>query len=325
VCNGELGVGIFFVLSGFLISYLLVSEKESTYTIELKNFYMRRVLRIWPLYYMVLFFTFFLFPLFKSIIGSPVNYASSLGYHLCFLSNFDLININHLNLGETTSSQNITWSISVEEQFYLFWPLIFKFIDKKFWLSIIVMIIFGSQVFKMYHLQDYVVLKYHTLSVINDLAIGSFFALITIQYPKIKHFFEKMNNKAIVALFVLLLSVLYLRFFINISQLHFTLDFIITLFFGLIITSQSFAKDTYLGLNKLKFADKWGKYTYGIYLLHPIALLILEHIFSFLHIPIFTASSLIAIALLGIPLTLGISYCSFNFYENYFIRLKRYF
>ena len=55
IYRGELGVTLFFVLSGFLISYLLLTEFKTTQTISIRNFYIRRVLRIWPLYFLIVF------------------------------------------------------------------------------------------------------------------------------------------------------------------------------------------------------------------------------------------------------------------------------
>src|SRR6187399_3026044 len=63
--GGDLGVDFFFVLSGFLIVYLLINEKQLTGKISVKKFYIRRILRIFPLYYFCVFFGFILFPLFK--------------------------------------------------------------------------------------------------------------------------------------------------------------------------------------------------------------------------------------------------------------------
>lgn len=59
---GGTGVNFFFVLSGFLITYLLLCEKDKHTTISLKKFYMRRILRIWPLYYLILLIGFFILP-----------------------------------------------------------------------------------------------------------------------------------------------------------------------------------------------------------------------------------------------------------------------
>ena len=62
---GRLGVVLFFVLSGFLISYLLFVEKEVTKTISVRKFYIRRMLRIWPLYFLIILLAFFIFPYIK--------------------------------------------------------------------------------------------------------------------------------------------------------------------------------------------------------------------------------------------------------------------
>ncbi len=60
--NGVLGVNFFYVLSGFLITYLLIVEKEQFLKIKIGNFYIRRALRIWPLYFFCVLFGFFIFP-----------------------------------------------------------------------------------------------------------------------------------------------------------------------------------------------------------------------------------------------------------------------
>ncbi len=85
---GGLGVYFFFVLSGFLITYLLLAEKEKNGKINIKQFYIRRILRIWPLYYFVLLLGFFVLPHFDSIQisylqGDFTNYFySNLVYNL---------------------------------------------------------------------------------------------------------------------------------------------------------------------------------------------------------------------------------------------------
>ena len=65
---GGLGVYFFFVLSGFLITYLLIHEKEKTGTIKIKAFYIRRLLRIWPLYYFITLLAFFILPNFEMML-----------------------------------------------------------------------------------------------------------------------------------------------------------------------------------------------------------------------------------------------------------------
>jgi peptidoglycan/LPS O-acetylase OafA/YrhL len=122
---GGLSVTFFFVLSGFLITFLLLKEKLSFETIAIKKFYWRRVLRIWPLYYLITFIAFallnntHLFPEFadKTVYEkAPANILLYIALlpNLAWISGLQIIYANQL------------WSVGVEEQFYLFWPLIVK-------------------------------------------------------------------------------------------------------------------------------------------------------------------------------------------------------
>lgn len=73
-CFGALGVTIFFVLSGFLIAYLLLIEKERFLKINIRDFYFRRMLRIWPLYFLLLFFVYVIIPsLFPEYYNSEIE------------------------------------------------------------------------------------------------------------------------------------------------------------------------------------------------------------------------------------------------------------
>ena len=81
---GDSGVTLFFVLSGFLITYLLLQEKKQTQTIQIKNFYIRRILRIWPLYYLAVFLSFFVLPFFIGLAGhADVQESPSFWKELC--------------------------------------------------------------------------------------------------------------------------------------------------------------------------------------------------------------------------------------------------
>lgn len=109
--NGFLGVDVFFVLSGFLITNLLLSEKLLTGTISLRGFYIRRSLRIFPLYYLVLAFLSVYFK-FSGASSNAVEFLRELPWHVSYTSNW----------AQLKSMMAITWSLSAEEQFYLVWP-----------------------------------------------------------------------------------------------------------------------------------------------------------------------------------------------------------
>ena len=122
--KGHLGVNLFFVLSGFLITYLLLHEYARTGKINILNYLLRRFLRIWPLYFLVVLFGFFLFP--KLPYG--VVTIHEFWRFALFLSNFDEI-IHGIN--DKINFLSATWSVSIEEQFYLVWGFLLGLIPFK--------------------------------------------------------------------------------------------------------------------------------------------------------------------------------------------------
>ena len=114
ISSGGLGVSIFFVLSGFLITYLLLAEKKQFGKIDLKKFYIRRILRIWPLYYLVVIFGMIIYPSIKKMMGIETVFESHLVYYWVFLSNFDEIAIMHNQYVPIPQALTITWSVAID-------------------------------------------------------------------------------------------------------------------------------------------------------------------------------------------------------------------
>src|SRR5687768_15938724 len=129
--NGNLGVNFFFVLSGFLITFLLIKEREFKGTIHVPNFYVRRILRIWPLFYLCVFIGFIIFPIIKKMSGGvPMEVAQPI-YYIFFANNFDFMHSWPTKPDATILS--VLWSVAVEEQFYLTWPVILRFTPARFY------------------------------------------------------------------------------------------------------------------------------------------------------------------------------------------------
>ena len=124
--NGWMGVDLFFVLSGFLITGILLDTKNSEG--YFRNFYARRCLRIWPLYYCTLLFMFLVVPLVRPSEAHQIFEPRSMPAwsYFVYLQNFFVPVITR-----ATGPLGVTWSLAVEEQFYLVWPLVVRFCSSK--------------------------------------------------------------------------------------------------------------------------------------------------------------------------------------------------
>lgn len=114
---GDLGVSAFFVLSGFLITWLLLKEEAATKTISLLSFCRRRILRIFPAYYVFLLVSFSI----DSVRGSRWDNNLLLASLFYFMNYFNAVH------GHPVNAIAHAWSLAIEEQFYLLWPLMFLF------------------------------------------------------------------------------------------------------------------------------------------------------------------------------------------------------
>ena len=124
--SGANGVGLFFLLSAFLITELLRRERAATGSIHLKKFYIRRLLRIWPLYYAVLLIGLLIQPLSATFHLPAVSVATA----SVFLMNWDVaLHGFHWN------PIFILWTISSEEQFYAVWPVLMRWLRRRRWME----------------------------------------------------------------------------------------------------------------------------------------------------------------------------------------------
>ncbi|MBL8164072.1 MAG: acyltransferase, partial [Anaerolineae bacterium] len=144
VMSGNDAVTVFFVLSGFLITYLLLVEHREAGSVSIRKFYIRRALRIWPLYYLIVLLSITVVPAlyhWTAFDGYYVSlrdqFALKVGLHLLFLPN--LANMLHLFI---VGAMHL-WSIGIEEQFYLIWPQIAKRLMRVFPLVLLLILAFN--------------------------------------------------------------------------------------------------------------------------------------------------------------------------------------
>lgn len=119
---GYLGVSLFFGISGFLITTLLLRERAASGTISLRHFYLRRTLRIFPLYYAVVALYTLLVLATERDSAAGRQFLENLPYFLTYTSNWFV----DLGAGERVIFY-FAWTLAVEEQFYLFWPAVVRY------------------------------------------------------------------------------------------------------------------------------------------------------------------------------------------------------
>lgn len=315
--NGEIGVNFFFVLSGYLITFLLIQEKKITGKIHVGRFYMRRILRIWPLFYLCIFFGLVLYPHLKRLSGSdPFNIQAPWTYFI-FLNNFDFL------YHKAPAIISVLWSVAVEEQFYFIWPWILKFLPIKKYNYAFITIIAVSLIFRAFNLNNERVLMFHTLAVIEDMAIGGLLAYHTAYEGRFKKWITRLGILQILALYLTTIIVIIFRKEIFHSSLMLLVErLIISFLFGFIILEQNFSLNSAFKLEKYKTVSKLGTYTYGLYCLHVIAITFCELALQKLNIPFKNAIGLVIIGCMSLLLSIGISFLSYNFYEKKFLSLK---
>jgi peptidoglycan/LPS O-acetylase OafA/YrhL len=202
--DGNFGVNVFFVISGFLITTLLLEEEKSTGTISLKDFYIRRVFRIFPAYYFILF-VYFILQLYAILYFSRPSWLSSIFYY------------KYLVITDPESVH--FWSLSVEEQFYLAWPLIFLLFKRArvYFAGGIILLVFACRFGAYYNFRNIQIIKDWSFIFqrVDAIMIGCLFAMY--QGP-INRWIDKAIRSWLLLPIILFLLFLNSPYFVDINQ-----------------------------------------------------------------------------------------------------------
>jgi peptidoglycan/LPS O-acetylase OafA/YrhL len=315
--KGGLGVNFFFVLSGFLITYLILHERTTTGQFNPGKFLIRRTLRIWPLYFIVILIGFVVFPLlfdWYHTIHNPLMYVF-------FLANFDEITNG---LHDSVNFLTAPWSVAVEEQFYLFWSialfLLFKI--QKFRLEILILILYLlSFWFREIFWHNERIIYYHTFSVCQDILTGSFIGLSLFNGKKWIQKILAFQKWKIILIYIVGISICILKNKIFAGQMILFERCVLSLFFGFIILEQSLGKNSVLKWGKISFLNYLGKISYGFYMYHLVVMFIVCRLIEvfmptgYYLIPVYFISSLL--------ITVMVSAVSYRIIEMPFLNLKK--
>jgi len=260
------GVILFFVISGFLITDILLNQKEkitngeSTIGKSLKVFYVRRFLRIFPAYYLLLFFLYYVnYPKTRELFIWFVTYTSNIYQSI---TNEYVGNFNHL------------WSLAVEEQFYIVWPFLIFFIPKKHLLKFFIATIIVSFISRLtchcLYPEKWMLAAYFTPNLFLPLVLGAFLAFI--KKENVVFFYNFFKPRlAYVGLVIYGLLYYYFSFKQANSFYNAVLDeylfAVVSAFFVATSSISGFSGITDLLLTN-KFSNYIGRISYGVYLIH---------------------------------------------------------
>lgn len=317
---GGFGVRLFFVLSGFLITGILlkcreyVTEGQQTSLLILRQFYIRRFLRIFPLYYAMLALT--------ALIAIP-SVRETITWHITYLSN-----VYFAIRGDFYGPVSHFWSLAVEEQFYLIWPWLILFLNKRYLFPGIVMAVFIAPMFRLTATLmglNQVAIWVLTPSLLDTLCMGALLAYVIHQKPKITLFNKKIKNIFLfIGFFIMFLSCIITHEDPNSSFANIIYDIGNGLVFTCLVAAAAKGFQGFVG-NILEFHPLvyLGKISYGIYLIHPFTPHILHKVIDRLHLSI--PSSDLTIALLSTVVTIILATTSWFCWEKPINNLKKFF
>lgn len=322
---GGLGVYFFFVLSGFLITFLLLTEKAKTGTVAVRKFYWRRVLRIWPLYYLIVLLGFFVIPYITTGGFNFTNKELNENYGLnLFLYLIIFPNIAHAMFNPVPLISQ-TWSIGVEEQFYLIWPVLAKKAKNIFKMLVVVFcIMIGIKIvilllFKLGFGSNTLLIlkKFFAMSKIECMTIGGMGAYLLFYHQ------EKFKLWAYHPL-VLPLSIIGIPVLILFTPaaLQDGIHLVYSILFLLIIANVSGNPTSFLKLENT-FFNFLGKISYSIYMYHFMLIPAVFFLFKKAGLEpsnAFLPQILIYIAVTSISVL--VSWLSFTYFESWFLKLK---
>jgi peptidoglycan/LPS O-acetylase OafA/YrhL len=329
---GSYGVELFFVLSGFLITGILYDAHNKPH--YFRNFYMRRVLRIFPLYYGVLALVFFVAPVIPLLRGSTLDYLVDRQAWAWLYA----VNIYIAKAGEWSFSYlDHFWSLAIEEHFYLFWPLVVFLLARRprTLVAVSLAIALGAMLARL--TGSLMGLSWWTTYVLtpfrlDGLALGAFLA-VTARQPGGLQGLVRALPRVVAVVGALLAATFVWTILVSREGLELVLPVRAALILMLLacllvwaliapkrsVTSRFFRSRTMVFL---------GTYSYGLYVYHHFISYYLTANRTELELGRWLGSHGAAVALqatLGAFASLAVAYLSYELFEKRFLRMKRLF
>lgn len=296
------GVTMFFVLSGYLITTLLLKENDKTGKISLRKFYIRRIFRIWPIYYLI-----FIVALAWSLFNQKPVKADSIFFYSFLMANVPFV------FGGTIAPIVQLWSVGVEEQFYLFWPWLFRREKRLPYLMLGIFILLLSLKIVLRILENGQWYSFVGVIEFQSMSLGG---LAAWAIHKKRQFIQVLYNPLLqlVCWFILLISVY--------QPIHIFSIFdgeLYAFIFLVIIVNVSTNPKAIIKLDQ-PIMNWLGRISYGIYVYHMFAIII---VFNLVEHRLSTSfGSLLIVYLLVVATTLIVAHLSYQYFESWFLSKK---
>lgn len=325
--HGEAGVHIFFTLSGFLIMLLALKEFQKTGGFSIGGFFKRRILRIWPLYFLVLSLGFLVSHIPNSSQGCFDRFWYFLG-NTC---------IAHAQIGNTANATTIVplWSISVEEQFYVVFPVLFAYfiwtIRNKFPMrrtlafAVSIAVIIFSCILRYIYAENWSYISYATVAVLPSLIIGMMLAYFVHVYSlKINTFVSANKNILMPTSIILFVLSLYIKLQgkLGVSLYILPLALASCIWICLAIKQHVSMDKADTLTSKNTIIPYLGRISYGLYVYHMFILLGVNHVFNTY---IDRSNEFFFVVLksgLVLGLTMIVAHVSYRYIEKWFLSFK---
>jgi peptidoglycan/LPS O-acetylase OafA/YrhL len=299
------GLMYFFVLTGFLITRILLANKGADH--YYRNFYVRRILRIFPLYYLALIIYLFIVPL---IYHLPIPGFEVQRWYWIYLQNIAF------SFRWITDGPHHLWSLAVEEHFYLIWPVLIVICTQKQLFKTAFILVGVAIISRLWLMHNIAAVHYFTLSCCDSMALGGLLAAIERKGLLMKY---KAANKQLLlwSLGILLVTGMFFDYnnpaIVQIRPLTISV-FYFSLIWYMVTSAENNWLNRALRNKPLLYVSL---ISYGVYVYHPMCNFMVQTHFPAL------PNLLKFISSLG--LTIIISSISYFLYEKWFIGLKKYF
>lgn len=297
---GWIGVDLFFVLSGFLITRILLESRDDPH--HFRNFYIRRALRIFPAYYLLLAIVFFALPLVNEI---PQKVKEDAWMYWLYMGNFAIA-----SGGWQLFLIDITWSLSVEEQFYIVWPALIRYLNGEFLLILCCLVIWVMLVSRWGSYTSSNWMWLHMTQRADGFAAGALVAVAMREGIKVERYAWPVFAGCTTWVMLQIAQGDFARNSYFVNTIGYTLN--AAMFASALVLCM---KTRVLNLAPLRYV---GKVSYGVYLYHPLCLMAASMVLPEMAGIGGGMAKLVVLTLL----TVGVASLSFRFYEAPFLRLK---